>query len=79
MAAIAVRNTIRSLISLVRGVNNVVQFNDSTPAQRTSEEMFDDDFIFFMKKDFNEIDADLKSYSILTVYQGQIRLQPGTK
>ena len=32
-----------------------------------------------MEKDFNEIDADLKSFSILTVYQGQIRLQPGTK
>ena len=78
MTAIAVRNTARSLISLC-GVNDVVQFNVSTSAQRISEEMLDNDFTSFIDKDFNEIDADLKSYSTLTVHQRQIRLQPGTK
>ena len=41
--------------------------------------MFDDDFISCMDKSYEEIEADIKSYSTLTVVQGKIRLQPGTK
>ena len=41
--------------------------------------MFDDDLLSCMDKSYEEIEADIKSYSTLTIVQGQTRLQPGTK
>ena len=41
--------------------------------------MFDDTFTSCMDKTYEELDSDLNMYSSLTVAQGQISLQPGTK
>lgn len=47
--------------------------------ERIATDMFDDDFQTCMDKDLKELDDDLRSYSTLTIAQGQIRLQPGIK
>ena len=41
--------------------------------------LFDGDFSSCMDKTYEEIDEDLKSYSSLTVFYGQIRLGLGNK
>ena len=61
------------------GVDNAILFNGNTAAQRVATDIFDDDFETCMDKDLKELDEDLKSYSQLTLAQGQIRLQPGIK
>ena len=61
------------------GVPNQTLFNGSTNAQRIAEDVFDDDFQSTMDKTFQELEDDFKSYSSMTVNQGQIRLNPGTK
>ena len=61
------------------GVDDTVLFAGSTAAQRLATEMFDDEFISTMDKTFEELDEDFKTWSGLTVNQGQIRLTPGTK
>ena len=73
-----VANTVRQLLALA-GVDDALQFNGETQAQRLSADMFDDTFTSCMDKTYEELDSDLKMYSSLTVAQGQIRLQPGTK
>ena len=77
MAAV-VANTVRQLLAIA-GVDDVQQFNGETQAQRLSADMFDDTFTSCMDKTYEELDSDLTMYSSLTVAQGQIRLQPGTK
>ena len=72
MAAV-VANTVRQLLTLA-GVDDVIQFNGETQAQRLSTDMFDDSFQSCMDKTYEELDSDLKMYSSLTVAQGQIRL-----
>ena len=42
-------------------------------------DMFDNDFASCMDKSDEEIDSDLKTYSSMTILQGQIRLNPGSK
>ena len=59
------------------GVNTLIQFNGATQAERISSEIFDDDFMSCMDKTMDELMTDLKSYSALTVANGQIRLTPG--
>ena len=61
------------------GTDNHVQFNGHTAAQRIAVDIFDDDFMSRIDKDINDLEDDLKSYSSLTITQGQIRLTPGTK
>ena len=61
------------------GVDNAIVFNGNTAAVRIAEEVFDDDFMSCIDKDISEIEEDFKTYSGLTVNQGQIRLHPGTK
>ena len=61
------------------GVPNATMFNGNTQAQRIAEDVFDDDFQSTMDKTFHELEDDFKSYSTMTVNQGQIRLNPGTK
>ena len=61
------------------GVDSPMLFNTSTQAQRIAEELFDDDFSSCMDKTSTELDEELKSYSSLTVTNGQIRLAPGVK
>ena len=61
------------------GVDNAARFDGNTAAQRIATDIFDDDFQTCMDKDRKELDEDLRSYSQLTIAQGQIRLQPGIK
>lgn len=61
------------------GVDNVTQFENKTQAARFAEEIFGNDFYLCMDKTFEELQSDLKTYSSLTVAQGQIRTSPGVK
>jgi hypothetical protein len=63
------------------GVNNVNVnvFDGDTPAKRIAANLFGDDFAAYMDKGFVELDTEFKTYSDLTINQGQIRLLPGTK
>jgi hypothetical protein len=54
-------------------------FNGDTASKRIAEELFDNDFLSCIDKEISEIEEDFKTYSALTVAQGQIRLHPGTK
>jgi hypothetical protein len=54
-------------------------FNGQTQAQRVAFDLFNDDFMSCMDKTFSELDQDFKTYSDLTVAQGQIRMVPGVK
>ena len=74
----AVVNTVADLLASV-GIDNVGQFNCQTNAERLASDMFNDDFGSFIDKTSVEIEADLKTYSALTIPNGQIRLQPGQK
>jgi len=65
----ALKNTLRLLLTSV-GVDGVVKFSGATNAQQIVVDMFDDDFISCMDKSYEEIEADIKSYSTLTVVQG---------
>ena len=71
-------NTVLDAI-IACGVDNAIFFNGNTAAQRIAEELFDNDFHACIDKDTSEMEEDFKTYSGLTVAQGQIRLQPGTK
>ena len=61
------------------GVNDSTAFNGATKAERIADDVFDDDFQSCMDKTIKELDEDLKSYSALTIGNGQIRLTPGNK
>ena len=61
------------------GVDNAIRFNGDTAAERIATEIFDNDFMSCIDKDVSELEDDFKTYSGLTVNQGQIRLHPGTK
>ena len=60
-------------------VNNVILFQGFTQAQRLSADVFDDDFHTCMDKTTDEHDEDFKSYLILALANGQIRLNPAVK
>ena len=76
MAAHAPVFTVLDAITLC-GVNSNVLFNGDTQAQRIATEIFDDDHQSVMDKTIRELQDDFKSYSALTVANGQIRLTPG--
>ena len=76
----ALPNTVeRALITCGVNVDNGVMWNGSTTAQRIAEEVFSDDFASFMDISFSELDDYWRTYSQLTVANGQIRLRPATK
>ena len=60
-------------------VDNAMRFNGATQAERLALDIFDDDFQTCMDKTMEELDEDFKSYSVLTVANGQIRLNPAVK
>ena len=61
------------------GVDNAVLFMEETQAQRLAEDIFDNLFTSCMDITFKELDDHFKTYSDLTMAQGQIRLRPGTR
>ena len=61
------------------GIDNSALFDGQTQAERIAEGLFDNDFQSCMDKSNDDIDDDLKTWSNLTVSNGQIRLQPVTK
>eukprot|EP00978_Attheya_sp_CCMP212_P011988 scaffold29703_cov31-Attheya_sp.AAC.1 len=61
------------------GVNDVDLFDGATASARMALDMFNDSFHSCMDKTFDEVDQDFKSYSSLTIAQGQIRLSPGIR
>ena len=61
------------------GVDNDVRFMEQTQAERVAEDVFDNLFATCMDLTFKELDDHFKTYSELTVAQGQIRFRPGTR
>ena len=63
------------------GVNrdNIVLFDGNNAAQRIANEVFDNDLTSCVNKSNSDLENDWKTYSQLTVAQGQIRLRPATK
>ena len=61
------------------GVDTTIIFNGSNKAERIAADVFDNDFRSCIDKTVTDLDDDLKDYSVLTVAQGQIRLNPSTK
>ena len=60
------------------GVEHDALFMDETQAQRLANDIFDDRFDSCLDITFKELDDHFKTYSDLTVLQGQIRIRPGT-
>jgi hypothetical protein len=62
------------------GLDHEHLFMDETQAQRFANDIFDD-LLFTSCLDiaFKELDKHFKTYSDLTVAQGQIRVRPGTR
>lgn len=61
------------------GVEDDRNHDGQTQAGRIAGDMFSDTFATCMDKTFDELDSDFKTFSGLSVQQGQIRLLPGTK
>ena len=59
------------------GINDVNLFRDKSEAQRIASDIFQESFDTCMDKTFDEVDNDLKTYSVLTQANGQIWLTPG--
>ena len=66
-------------VMVVSGVNDTNNFDGYSTAECTAEGMFEDDFSTCMDKTHEDIDNDFKTFLIMTVAQGQIRLLPGVK
>ena len=71
-------NTVRDALALC-GINDVQLWHNRTKAQRISNDIFGDDFATAKDLDYDDVLDDFKSYSTLTVANGQIRLTPGNK
>ena len=61
------------------GVENDGLFMNETQAQRLASDIFGDQFTSCLDVTFKELDEHFKTYSDLTVAQGQIRVRPGTR
>ena len=61
------------------GIDDAMAYHGETNAERMASDVFGDTFETCLDKSFEELDADFKTYSDLTVTQGQIRLSPGVK
>jgi Reverse transcriptase (RNA-dependent DNA polymerase) len=77
MAAILMLTVIDAMAAC--GVDHVTLFMDETQAQRLAADIFGDQFSSCLDITFKELDEHFKTYSDLTVAQGQIRLRPGTR
>ena len=71
-------NTVRDAIALC-GVNNIQVWNGRTKTQRIAAHIFNDDFESARDLDYDNVLDDFKSYSNLTVTNGQICLNTGSK
>ncbi|KAI2507357.1 hypothetical protein MHU86_7077 [Fragilaria crotonensis] len=61
------------------GVDHDGLFMDETQAQRLASDIFGDQFTSCLDITFKELDEHFKTYSDLTVAQGQIRIRPGIR
>jgi hypothetical protein len=61
------------------GVDHDALFMDETQAQRLASDIFGDQFSSCLDVTFKELDKHFKTYSDLTIAQGQIRVRPGTR
>ena len=61
------------------GLDHDQLFMDETQAQRFANDIFDGLFTSCLDITFKELDEHFKTYSDLTVAQGQIRVRPGTR
>ena len=61
------------------GVNNTDRYEDRTPTQTITEDVLNNDFLTCMDKSFINLESDFKTYSRLTLAQGQLRFSPGIK
>jgi hypothetical protein len=77
MADIIIMTVLEAMIAC--GVDNEVLFMEETQAQRIADDIFDNRFASCMDITFKELDDHFKTYSDLTVAQGQIRLRPGPR
>lgn len=61
------------------GVDNITPFQGQTQAARIADDVFNDSFLSCLDITFRELDEHFKTYSELTVAQGQIRVPTGTR
>ena len=54
------------------GIDNVSLFEGAPQTERIASDIFDDNFTACMDKTYEDLDDDLKGYSVLTQAQGQI-------
>ena len=64
---------------IASGIDNISLFEGAPQTKIIASDIFDADFTACMDKTYEDLDDDLKGYSVLTQAQGQIRLTPGTK
>ena len=64
---------------IAAGVNDADNFDGQSSTERLAEDLFGDDFMAYMDKTHEDLEVDFKSFSLLTVTQGQIRLIPRVK
>jgi hypothetical protein len=77
MANVATFTVFNALIAC--GVDNIAMFMEQTQAERIADNIFDNVFTSCMDITFKELDDHFKTYSELSVAQGQIRLRPGIR
>ena len=77
--AAEIANTFEQLLLQCGVPNDCILFNGATKAQRIATEVFSDDFNSCMDISHEDFEDECKTYCSLTVVQGQIRLNPGTK
>ncbi len=78
MAAAGIPLTVLDAL-IVCGVDNVALFLQETQAQRVADDIFDNTFLSCLDITFKELDEHFKTYSDLTLAQGQICTHPGTR
>ena len=61
------------------GINNIDQYQGTTPVQRFAADIFSDSFSLCLDKTVEEVSNDIKQYATLTQNQGQIRITPGNR
>ena len=66
----AVNSVYESIVAC--GVSDAANAGLGSNAECIATDIFNDNFMSCMDKSFEELDSDLKSYSELTVAQGQI-------
>ena len=64
---------------IVAGVNDTELSNGQSSAARLAEDIFDNAFSTCMDKTHTDVEVDFKSFSGLTLLQGQIRILPRVK